>query len=104
MPFSEGVPAPFVQEQLGHATIQLTVSTYGRWLKKKAPGVLEQLDSVAVPQSGSKTVAEAAFAVEAVATPSSEAPYIQAFSMEPATGIEPATCGLRKILFLSRSP
>ncbi len=38
---------------------------------------------------------DAAFAVEAVATPSSEAPYIQAFSMEPATGIEPATCGLR---------
>ena len=34
---SEGVPAPYVQEQLGHARIVLTVNTYGRWLKKKAP-------------------------------------------------------------------
>ena len=27
---AEGVLAPFVQEQLGHATIELTASTYGR--------------------------------------------------------------------------
>jgi integrase len=35
---AEGTPAPFVQEQLGHASIELTVSTYGRWLKKKPLG------------------------------------------------------------------
>ena len=31
---SEGISPVYVQEQLGHATIELTVSTYGRWLKK----------------------------------------------------------------------
>jgi len=36
----------YVQEQLGHATIELTVSTYGRWLKKKAPEPLDRLDFV----------------------------------------------------------
>ncbi len=56
---ADGVSPVYVQEQLGHATIELTVSTYGRWLKKKAPGALDRLDSVAVPQSGSKVVAEA---------------------------------------------
>ena len=35
---AEGVSPVYVQGQLGHATIELTVSTYGRWLKKKAPG------------------------------------------------------------------
>lgn len=51
---ADGVSPVYVQEQLGHATIELTVSTYGRWLKKKAPGALDRLDSVAVPQRGSK--------------------------------------------------
>ena len=41
---AEGVSPVYVQEQLGHATIELTVSTYGRWLKKRAPGVLDRLD------------------------------------------------------------
>ena len=35
-------------------------------------------DSVTVPQSGSKTVAETAFAVGVVGTPSTGVPYIQA--------------------------
>ena len=59
-----------MQEQLGHATIELTVSTYGRWLKKKAQGALDRLDSVTVPHSGSKVVEEAAFVGGAVGTPS----------------------------------
>ena len=42
-----------MQEQLGHATIELTVSTYGRWLKKKAPGALDRLDSAISLESGS---------------------------------------------------
>jgi len=43
-----------LQEQLGHATIELTVSRYGRWLKKKAPGALDRLDFVSEVASGSK--------------------------------------------------
>ena len=60
---AEGVSPVYVQEQLGHATIELTVSTYGRWLKKKAPGALDRLDSVQAESvvakaSGSKVVAD----------------------------------------------
>ena len=63
---SEGVPAPYVQEQLGHATIELTVSTYGRWLKKKAPGALDRLDAIPSQSEravarGSKVVAEGVY-------------------------------------------
>src|SRR5262245_36854928 len=59
---AEGVSPVYVQEQLGHATIELTVSTYGRWLKKKAPGALDRLDAdqvnyVAAEARGSKVVA-----------------------------------------------
>ena len=36
----------YVQEQLGHASIELTVGTYGRWLRKKAPGAVDRLDGV----------------------------------------------------------
>ena len=52
---ADGVSPVFVQEQLGHGTIELTVSTYGRWLKKKAPEALDRLDSVAFSQSGSRS-------------------------------------------------
>ena len=31
-----GESVQYVQEQLGHATITLTVDTYGRWLPKRA--------------------------------------------------------------------
>jgi integrase len=92
---ADGVSPVYVQEQLGHATIELTVSTYGRWLKKKAPGALDRLDSMTVPQSGSKVVAEAAFVGGAMGTPSAGVPYIQALTMEPAIRIERTTCGLR---------
>lgn len=60
---AEGVSPVYVQEQLGHATIELTVSTYGRWLKKKAPGALDRLDEMQpareiVGAHGSKMVAD----------------------------------------------
>jgi integrase len=45
---ADGVSPVYVQEQLGHATIELTVSTYGRWLKKRASGALDRLDSIEV--------------------------------------------------------
>jgi integrase len=41
---AEGVSPVYVQEQLGHSTIQLTVGTYGRWLRKKAPGALDTFE------------------------------------------------------------
>ena len=43
---SDGVSPAYVQEQLGHASIELTVGTYGRWLRKKAPGAVDRLDGV----------------------------------------------------------
>ena len=43
---ADGVSPVYVQEQLGHATIELTVSTYGRWLKEKALGALDRLDAI----------------------------------------------------------
>ena len=92
---SEGVSPVYVQEQLGHATIELTVSTYGRWLKKKAPGALDLLDGIHSFESGSKVVACAAFVMGSTGTPLAGVPYIQALKMEPAIRIERTTCGLR---------
>ena len=92
---SEGVSPVYVQEQLGHATIELTVSTYGRWLKKKAPGALDRLDFVSEVASGSKVVAKEGFGATTALTPMEQGPYLQALTMEPATRIERATCGLR---------
>ncbi len=51
---ADGVSPAYVQEQLGHASITLTVDTYGRWLRKRAPGALDRLDS---PALGSSLVA-----------------------------------------------
>ena len=53
----DGVSPAYVQEQLGHASIELTVGTYGRWLRKKAPGAVDGLDEDASAESGSKVVA-----------------------------------------------
>lgn len=40
----DGVSPAYVQEQLGHSSIELTVDTYGRWLRKEAPGAGDRLD------------------------------------------------------------
>jgi hypothetical protein len=93
---SEGVSPVYVQEQLGHASIELTVSTYGRWLKKKAPGALDRLDFVSEVASGSKVVANPVSGAKTAQTPMEQGPYFQVFTMEPATWIEQATCGLRR--------
>jgi integrase len=39
-----GSPA-YVQAMLGHSSIELTVGTYGRWLRKTAPGAVDGLAS-----------------------------------------------------------
>ncbi len=43
----EGVSPAYVQEQLGHSSIELTVGTYGRWLRKRAPGAVDRIDRAA---------------------------------------------------------
>lgn len=39
----QGARAEYVQRQLGHASIKLTVDLYGRWLELRAPSELEKL-------------------------------------------------------------
>jgi integrase len=42
---AEGVSPAYVQQQLGHSSIELTVGSYGRWLRKKPPeGALDSLE------------------------------------------------------------
>ena len=57
---ADGASPAYVQEQLGHSSIKLTVDTYGRWLRKKAPGAVDRLDEVPAKASGSKAVANGA--------------------------------------------
>ena len=52
----QGEPVAYVQRQLGHASIQLTVDTYGKWLPMESQAAVDRLDSP-MPQSGSKMVA-----------------------------------------------
>ena len=97
---AEGVSPVYVQEQLGHATIELTVSTYGRWLKKKAPGALDRLDStevkyVAAQAGGSKAVAEEGFPQNPQTGPNLQLCVMPMKIVELARGIEPPTCGLQ---------
>jgi hypothetical protein len=54
----QGGPVAYVQRQLGHASIQLTVDTDGKWLPMESQAALDRLDSP-MPQSGSKMVANA---------------------------------------------
>jgi integrase len=44
----------YVQRQLGHASIKMTVDTYGKWLPMGKRAAVDRLDD---PQSGSKVVA-----------------------------------------------
>ena len=90
---AEGVSPVYVQEQLGHATIELTVSTYGRWLKKRAPGVLDRLD-ISLNSEG-KVVAEGSYPRNPQSGVAVQLPDIPWKNVEPATRIERATCGLR---------
>jgi integrase-like protein len=51
-----GKSPAYVQRQLGHANITLTVDTYGRWLPMSDKSAVDELDG----QDGSKTVAKRA--------------------------------------------
>ena len=54
-------PALLVQRQLGHASIQLTVDTYGRWLPMGNKAAVDRLDDATPGASGSKVVANWVF-------------------------------------------
>ncbi len=55
---AEGKSPAYVQRQLGHASIQLTVDTYGKWLPMGDKAAVDSLDE----GNGSKLVAEGALA------------------------------------------
>jgi site-specific recombinase XerC len=40
----QGEPVAYVQRQLGHASIQLIVDTYGNWLPMQSHAAVERLD------------------------------------------------------------
>ena len=50
----QGESPAYVQRQLGHASIQLTVDTYGKWLPMGNKAAVNRLDD----ESGSKVVAK----------------------------------------------
>jgi site-specific recombinase XerC len=52
----QGEPVAYVQRQLGHASIQLTVDTYGKWLPMESQAAVDRLDAQ-ILESGSKMVA-----------------------------------------------
>ena len=90
----QGESIVYVQRQLGHASIQLTVDTYGKWLPMGNKAAVDRLDYVT---SGSKMVATSMSATKMAPVHYEQEPYIQALRMEPASGIEPPTCGLRNL-------
>jgi len=82
----QGESPAYVQRQLGHASIQLTVDTYGKWLPMGNKAAVDRLDAVGPEQSGSKMVASAG---------NRPAIPLQAIdNMVPPTRIERATNGL----------
>ena len=53
----QGESVAYVQRQLGHASIQLTVDTYGKWLPMESQAAVDRLDGIQLLESGSKMVA-----------------------------------------------
>ena len=50
----QGESPVYVQRQLGHASIKLTVDTYGKWLPMGNRAAVDRLDAAAAGASGSK--------------------------------------------------
>ena len=62
MLLQQGESPAYVQRQLGHASIQLTVDTYGKWLPMGNKAAVNRLDD----ESGSKVGAKTATGTPAV--------------------------------------
>jgi integrase len=56
----QGESLTYVQRQLGHASINLTADTYGKWLPLGNKAAVDRLDAPSFVQSGSKVVADEA--------------------------------------------
>ena len=54
----QGESLTYVQRQLGHASINLTADTYGKWLPPGNKAAVDRLDAPIFLESGSKVVAE----------------------------------------------
>jgi integrase len=54
----QGESLTYVQRQLGHASINLTADTYGKWLPLGNKAAVDRLDATSFGESGSKVVAE----------------------------------------------
>jgi integrase len=55
---ADGTSPAYVKEQLGHASISMTVDLYGKWLPASNHGAVDRLDERSKSgQHGSKTVA-----------------------------------------------
>src|SRR5438552_13508371 len=52
----EGKSPAYVQAQLGHASISLTVDTYGKWLPKGDKGAVDSLDETPATRDGDRMV------------------------------------------------
>ena len=56
----QGESLTYVQRQLGHASINLTADTYGKWLPLGNKAAVDRLDASLGPESGSTVVTEGA--------------------------------------------
>ena len=83
----QGESIVYVQRQLGHASIQLTVDTYGKWLPMGNKGAVDRLDS----ESGSRKVATGIHVTSLSSILSIQPPDNPAYIVELARGIEPPT-------------
>ncbi len=54
----QGESLTYVQRQLGHASINLTADTYGKWLPLGNKAAVDRLDATSFLESGSKVVAD----------------------------------------------
>ncbi len=58
---ADGKSPAYVQDQLGHASIAMTVDTYGKWLPKGDKAAIDSLDddpcTVGTPESGDRAYA-----------------------------------------------
>ena len=87
----QGESIVYVQRQLGHASIQLTVDTYGKWLPMGNKGAVDRLDA----EIGSRTVATGARTDTLSSILSIQSSDNPMYMLELAKGIEPSTCGLQ---------
>ena len=52
-----GASVYYVQQQLGHSSIKLTVDTYGSWLKMRDTAAADRLDALPVSGTGQQSTA-----------------------------------------------